>query len=289
MPANGYLRIGELARRTGVSPEVLRAWELRYGLLRPERTSGGFRLYSDLDERRVRRVQELIAAGVSAGEAARRALEDGAAVPAAEPAPGVVDELRGDLRGALDAFDGDRAHEAFDRLLAVLAVESVLQDVVLPYLHELGDRWERGDVSVAQEHFASNLLRGRLLGLARDWDAAPGPGVVLACPPRERHDLALIAFGVVAGRRGWRVTFLGGDTPFNTLEQSVRSVRPKLVVLSVATPAALQPHADAVRHLCSVAWVAVGGHADPELIRALGATPLEGDPVDAARTLSPRR
>jgi DNA-binding transcriptional MerR regulator len=288
MASNGYLRIGELARRTGVSPEVLRAWEQRYGLLRPERTPGGFRLYGDADERRVRRVKDLITAGVAAGEAARRVLEDGAS-PTPEPAGGALDDLRLDLRLALDTFDGERAHEAFDRLLAALAVESVLKDVVLPYLRELGERWERGEVSVAQEHFASNLLRGRLLGLARDWDAAPGPGVVLACPPGERHDLPLIAFGVVAGRRGWRVTFLGGDTPFDTLEDAVRSARASLVVLSVATPAALDAHADAVRHLASIAPVAIGGHADPERIRSLGASPLEGDPVDAARTLSTRR
>ena len=76
----GYLRIGELARRTGTSPELLRAWEQRYGLLEPSRSSGGFRLYSDEDESRVLTVKRLIADGLSASEAARATL-GGAAIP----------------------------------------------------------------------------------------------------------------------------------------------------------------------------------------------------------------
>ena len=289
MASNGYLRIGELARRTGVSPEVLRAWELRYGLLDPDRSPGGFRLYSDADERRVRTVRELIAAGVSAGDAARRALDDsGAARPGPLEDGGAVHALRHDLRSGLEGFDGERAHRALDRLLAALSIDAVLEDVVLPYLHELGDRWEAGQVSVAQEHFASNLLRGRLLGLARDWDATTGQCLVLACPPGERHDLPLIVFGIVAGRRGWRVTFLGGDTPFDTLERTARTERAALVVLSVSTPDVIERHPDALRHLASVAPFAIGGNADPERVRELGGAPLEGDPVDAARTLSSR-
>jgi MerR family transcriptional regulator, light-induced transcriptional regulator len=280
----GYLRIGELARRTGMSPEVLRAWEQRYGLLRPERSAGGFRLYSDLDERRVRRVKELIAAGLSAGEAARRALEPSEAADAATP---LIDELSAAFGHALDRFDGQRAHEAFDALLAAFSVETVLDVVVLAYLRALGDRWSRGEASVAQEHFASNLIRGRLLGLARGWDAGTGPGLVLACPPGERHDLPLIVFGIVAARRGWRVTFLGGDTPFDTVRDALRSAEPALIVLSVSTPSVLEDNAEQLRTLAEAVRVAVGGNADPRRVAELGARPLEGDPVAAARALAP--
>ena len=102
-----YLRIGELSRRTGTSPELLRAWEQRYGLLRPSRSEGGFRLYSDQDESRVLRTKALISQGLSASEAARQALTP--------PAPGsdtdalLIDELMAELRNALDRFDeGER-------------------------------------------------------------------------------------------------------------------------------------------------------------------------------------
>jgi DNA-binding transcriptional MerR regulator len=290
--AVGYLRIGELARRTGVSPEVLRAWEQRYGLLHPDRSAGGFRLYSDLDERRVRRVRELMGAGLSAGEAARRALD---AAAQGEPrdggasAPTLLGDRTGDLADALDRFDGVSAHRALDDLLAAFSVETVLRDAVLPYLRELGERWERGEVSIAQEHFASNLIRGRLLGLAREWDARAGPGLVLACPPGERHDLPLVVFGIVAARAGWRVTFLGADTPFETLEQAVGSARPALVVLSVADPARIDANAGAIERLAGDVPVSIGGNVDPARVEALGARALRGDPVGAALRLSTGR
>jgi DNA-binding transcriptional MerR regulator len=285
MATVGYLRIGELARRTGLSPEVLRAWEQRYGLLRPERSPGGFRLYTDLDERRVRRVQQLIAAGVSAGEAARRALEPRTGADPSD-APTVLEDLAGRLSTALDRFEDEAAHRAFDELLAAFAVETVLRDAVLPYLRRLGERWERGEVSVAQEHFASNLIRGRLLGLARSWDAGTGPGLVLACPAGERHDLPLIIFGIVAARRGWRITFLGGDTPFETLEDAAASARPALVVLSFATGERFDENAGAIERLARRVPVAVGGEVDRARVEASGARALEGDPVEAALALS---
>src|SRR5262245_14035177 len=166
------LRIGELSRRLGVSDHVLRAWESRYGLLRPVRSAGGFRLYSEHDEQRVRRMQAHLRRGLSAAEAARAAL--GETQPSADAAtPSVrlpggegMSDLAERLRAALDGFDEPLAQAVLDRLLTDLTVETVLRDVLMPYLRDLGDRWERGEVSVAQEHFASNVLRGRLSGMA---------------------------------------------------------------------------------------------------------------------------
>src|SRR3954454_22112917 len=100
---DGTIRIGELARRTGVSPELLRAWEHRYGLLQPSRSDGGFRLYSAMDEARIRRMTTLIAEGLSAAEAARHALNGGGG-PSANDTP-IVDQLADRLRAALDEFD----------------------------------------------------------------------------------------------------------------------------------------------------------------------------------------
>ena len=281
----GYLRIGELARRTGTSPELLRAWEQRYRLLEPSRSSGGFRLYSDEDEARVLTVKRLIADGLSAAEAARATL-GGEAIPDAEVGS-IADSLAGDLRAALDRFDEVGANEVFDRLLAALSVETVLQDVLLPYLRILGDRWARGEASVAQEHFASALIRGRLLGLGRGWGAGSGPALVLACPPGEEHDLGLIMFGIVVSRRGWRVTYLGQDTPFATIEEAVAAVDPQLVVLAVSAGTDLTVNTDGIRRLAERVAVAVGGAGMTEAEGSvLGLTILAGDPVDVGRSLS---
>ena len=137
-PGSGFLRIGELAKRTGVSPELLRAWEQRYGLLQPTRTAGGFRLYSAADEARVQRMQSLVSGGLAAAQAARLILSR-------EPAPGTVsasatilDDEAGNLTASLDRLDEQAANTALDRLLSAYTVEMVLQDVVLPYLHRLG-------------------------------------------------------------------------------------------------------------------------------------------------------
>ena len=286
MHDGGHLRIGELSRRTGVSPEVLRAWEQRYGLLRPERSAGGFRLYSTQDEERVRATSALIADGLSAAEAARRAL-DGAPVPVVEPDRSLVANLTAELRSALDAWDAERAHGILDRLFAALTVEASFRDVLLPYLHDLGDRWAAGEVSVAQEHFASNLIRGRVLGLGRDWGSAAGPHLLLACLPGEEHDLGTAMFGVLVARRGWRVTFLGADTPLDTVATCAELLRPALVVLSTTDPKRARANRDALRALAASVPLGLGGEVRPEDAAALGARTLPSDLVDAARTLTP--
>ena len=283
----GYLRIGVLAERTGVSPEVLRAWEQRYDLLRPSRSAGGFRLYSDDDVRRVQRTTDLIASGLSTGEAARQALE--ADIAEAPPVDGLlVEDLARRLREALDAMDAEVAHLAFDRLLASVTIATILGEVVLPYLRELGDRWATGEVSVAQEHFASNLIRGRLLGLARDWGSGEGPNVLLACPSGEAHDLGLIVFGIEVARRGWRVTFLGADTPIATIEATALRLRPELVVLGVSDPARALDEATAIRSLAAVAPVAIGGNVRPDDAEAMGVSLWREGPIEAARTATQR-
>jgi hypothetical protein len=126
---------------------------------------------------------------------------------------------------------------------------------VLPYLHELGERWASGEASVGQEHFASQLIRGRLLGLARGWDRGSGPRALLACAPGEQHDLGLIVFGVALRARGWRITYLGQDTPLETLAESARSLGPLAIVISSVSPDRLSrsgPSCDAWRalHTC---------------------------------------
>jgi MerR family transcriptional regulator, light-induced transcriptional regulator len=281
---NGYLRIGELAKRTGTSPELLRAWELRYGLLRPSRSAGGFRLYSEDDKAKILRTKQLIASGLSAAEAARQAVTGETVTEDATP---VLEGLADDLRDALDRFDEDGANRALDRLIAAASVETVMREVLLPYLRILGDRWARGDVSVAQEHFASALLRGRLLGLARGWGTGSGPTLVLACPPGEQHDLGLIMFGIAASRRGRRITYLGQDTPFSTIGATVDAVGPDLVVFGVAEGTSLGEHARAIRALAKRVPVAIGGAGiTKDEARGLGVLLLEGDPVEAAGALS---
>ena len=294
-PSHGspVLRIGELSRRLGVSDHVLRAWESRYGILQPVRSAGGFRLYSEADAGRVRRMQAHLAHGLSAAEAAQAVLgEDSRAKAdlgrAAGPrrAPPAESELSGALRQALDAFDEPAAQAVLDRLMSDLSLATVLRDVVVPYLTELGERWERGTASIAQEHFASNVIRGRLAGLARGWGNGHGPRTVLACPPGELHDLALMIFGIVLNRNGWRIDYLGMSTPVEELAQTVEARHPDLVVLAAAVPEHLDALAPQLTALAERAPLALAGAgATAELAAAVGARRLTGDPVTEAENI----
>ncbi len=283
--ATAPLRIGELSKRSGVSPHVLRAWERRYGLLRPTRSSGGLRLYSPEDLERVRLMRGHLAEGVAAAEAAAlvsSAPSDGPPVgPAFEP-----DSARRDLGAALESFDEARAHAVIDGLLAAATLDVFLKDVVLPYLHELGERWESGEASVAQEHFATNVLRGRLLGLGRDWGRGIGPRALLACLPGEQHDLGLIAFGLALRSRGWRITYLGTDTPVETLDNAAEAVEPDLIAVSAVASDRVHPLDDALRRLARRYRVVVGGVGATGASAEWGVLVLSVDPVSAAEHVS---
>ena len=284
---DGQLRIGELSRRVGVKPELLRAWERRYGLMQPVRSAGGFRLYSEADEARVRRMASHLEAGLSAAQAARAALEqsDSAEVhSAASPA-----ESAAALEAALASYDEQGAHGVFDRSLATFSTDAVLVDIVVPVLRSLGERWAAGQLTIAQEHFATNVLRGRLLGVARGWGRGAGPIALLACPPGEQHDLPLLLFGIPLREAGWRIVFLGAETPISTVERAVVAVAPRAVVFSAARAEPLRAVEQELTALATRVTVAIGGQgADAALAERAEAVLLDGDPVEAAASFAER-
>jgi methanogenic corrinoid protein MtbC1 len=269
------LRIGELSRRLGVSDYALRAWESRYALLQPVRSAGGFRLYSEADEAARTVLRE---DGVASADLA------GAAGP--RLAASTVSELSAAFRQALDAFDEPAAQAVLDRLVSDLSLTTILRDVVIPYLADLGERWQRGTASIAQEHFASNVIRGWLAGLARGWGSGHGPRAVLACPPGELHDMGLMIFGIVLNRSGWRIDYFGMSTPVEELERCVEATRPDLVVIAATLPETLEPLRPELAALARRAPLALAGAgATPEIATAVGARLMAGDLVTEAEQI----
>ncbi len=280
----GALRIGAFAARVGVSPELLRAWERRYGLLQPIRTEGGFRLYTDDDAARVERMKRALDEGLSAAEAARRAL---AQPPSTE---GRLDDARERLITAARAYDEAAVHATLDDALAAFALETVLRELVLPALREIGTEWEREALEVGQEHFATSLIRERLLSLARQWGRGGGPLAVLACLPGERHDIGLIAFGLVLRSHGWRILFLGADTPLPTLARAIDQTGAELAVVSSVDSERFETEAGPLRRIARATRLAVSGPgASDRFAKRLGVERLDGDVVAAAEWVAGAR
>jgi MerR family transcriptional regulator, light-induced transcriptional regulator len=319
------LRIGQLSRRVGISAGTLRAWERRYGIPNPVRTESGYRLYSREDEARVLRLNRLREEGLATAEAARLAGAEplsagetglgrapagpaassqagasysgpvvtrewgaGASAPAPLRAP-VQRERIEQLAAALSGFDEREANAVLDAALAELSFGTFVEGLVLPFLEELGRKWKRCEVTVADEHFATNLVRGRLLGLARSWGSGGGPGALLACPPNERHDLGLICFGLLLGERGWRITFFGQDTPLDALASAAESLAPSAVVVSSIEARRLRTAAERLEAIAHKWDLYLGGTGvTAEFADAVGAIALPGEPGRAAELIAER-
>ena len=284
------IQIGELSHRVGVSRALLRAWEHRYGLLRPVRTPNGFRLYSELDEWRVRLMHEQLRSGVSAREAARavRTAERQREGRAGSPDVAVrIARFTDTLQAALEAFDDERVHASLDRLFALLGVEVAIRDVLLPYLRDLGERWARAEIGVGEEHFTSRLLEGRLLSLARGWNKGPGPRAILACPPNEHHTLPLIAFGLALRGRGWRNIYLGADTPPSAIHKAANTVDAMLIAVPAVNPERFHAVARDLRALARTRrLILAGAGATPAAAAHIGIDAMRQDPITAAAALS---
>jgi methanogenic corrinoid protein MtbC1 len=281
--AGERIRIGELSRRTGVSVALLRAWEQRYGVTDPIRTPGGFRTYGAEDERRVRAMRAGIEGGLSASRAAAAVVSGAGFV-----APGASSTLRpADIRAALadaiDRFDERGANAALDRLLAGFSLETALDEGFLPYLQSLGARWEAGEVTIAQEHFATSIIRGRLLALARNWGDGAGPLALLACPTGEQHDLGLICFGLGLRARGWRIALLGPNTPIDTLAEAADRLDPALVAIASMQGTLLEEVEGEISGLAERHRVALAGPgAAGARLRQTRAWLVDGPPMEAA-------
>ena len=230
---------------TGLSPATLRAWERRYGLLKPQRSAGGHRLYTEDDIQMLKWLVARQAEGLSISHAIElwRSLEEtGPQPPRLAPVPllhtttahTTIDELRREWIQACLVFNEQAAEQALNEALAFTTPETVCTELLQKGLAEIGSGWYAGAVSVQQEHFASALAMRRLSALFAA-TAAPtrSERILAACPPGEQHDFVLLMLAFLLRRRGWDVVYLGANVPLARLDSTVRLVSPSLI-LSVA-------------------------------------------------------
>lgn len=240
--------IGVVERRTGLPAHTIRAWERRYGAVEPERSEGGHRLYSEAEIRRLSLLAELTAAGHRIGQIAsldtgrlrELARPEGDAEPsgadgAVRSRPGAASV--GELLEAVRTYDGDRLEEAFRRAALTMSAHGLIEEVVAPLMVRIGDAWERGEISPAQEHLASGVVMRTLGWLLENCEpTGEAPRAVVATPAGQVHNLGALLAASTAAASGWRVTYLGGDLPADEIARTVREVGARAVAISVVHP-----------------------------------------------------
>lgn len=228
--------IRTLSALTGVNPVTLRAWERRYGLLRPLRSDKGHRLYTHTHVDQIRRVLALLDRGVPVGRV-KELLEAEAAVSAGGTGPwtGYLERAA----SAIARFDEAEVDRIYEDALSLHPMHVVTRRLVLPLLERLGERWTKIAGAVAEEHFFATYMRSKL-GARLQYRSryAAGPRLVAACAPGEQHEIGLLLFALEAAEAGLRPLILGADTPFAEIALAVqRSGADAAVVSSSVDPA----------------------------------------------------
>jgi DNA-binding transcriptional MerR regulator/methylmalonyl-CoA mutase cobalamin-binding subunit len=229
-------RIGVVAQRTGLSEEVIRAWERRYGVPRPQRTRGGYRVYSEDDVALLARLRDLTREGMAIREAAalvpqlRRELA-GDARPATNGDRSPVDRFEAAILAAAAALDQEAVERVLDEALAVLSPLQLYDQLVVRLEARVGERSRRGTPGIAEERLVTQAIRGRLLALLRVSPSGTRGHVVCACLPDEEHDVGLLGAALRFRHAGWRVTFLGARTPVAHLLHVATTLRAKTIAL----------------------------------------------------------
>ncbi len=240
--------IGEVGRMTGLSPDVIRAWESRYRTVTPTRSPGGTRLYSDADVLRLRLLARATAAGRPIRSVARLSTEELLAltlpVAGAPEATGVPDSGRSVAREALTAallaveqMDGPALHAALMGAIPLLRPGEFVDQLMYPLLTRAGELWGDGTICAAHEHLLSVQVR-RVLGWLLDTLPAPpeAPLLITTTLAGQRHEFGAMLAGFLAAEAGWRVVHLGADLPAADIGRAARQLRAVAVALSVVMP-----------------------------------------------------
>ena len=222
------LNIAALSRRTGVAPDTLRKWEQRYRILRPSRTEGGQRRYSEHDVDRVLWLKARLEEGYRIGEAATLLGLDSDET-ATDPADHVTlifaAAARSDVAAVNRLLDHAFAHDLL----------TTCNQIVQPLLVQIGEAWHAGSFSMSQEHLVTGAVRARLERKLAETRAAIHGRAVLACGPGERHELGLLMLAVLLRADGWDVAYLGPDLPVEETMRLVCESNAQLVAFSVGT------------------------------------------------------
>ncbi|CAM4253447.1 MerR family transcriptional regulator [Paenibacillus tarimensis] len=243
--------IKEVASRTGISTQLIRKWEERYGAVAPVRLPNGYRGYTKQDLDTLiwlkKRVDESVPIGMAVMEHKSRSAAEAEKErepilrewlnPAEQEAPAA--DRQAAVNRMLDYFerlDYPSAQRYFEQLMNMHSFDDLLMNIMKPALFELGERWESGRISEYQEHFGSHFIRDKLITLRNLLRAAPdSPLLVTACGPGERQELGILFLGFFATQQGFRVAYLGASPAEKGILDCLREMKPAAFVFSFSS------------------------------------------------------
>ena len=217
---------------TGVNSITLRAWERRYGLIKPIRTPKGHRLYTQTDIDLIQQVLELLDKGISIGQV-KDYLKGKSTKPETKTATDPWTNYQRRMLNAIVRFDTNALDQTYNDALSLYPIDLVTKHLILPLLKNLGRRWAENEGSIAEEHFFGAYLRNKL-GARFHHHAAnqDGPLLVAASLPGEQHEIGLMLFCLSALNQGYRLVYLGADTPFSELATPAERAQADAILLS---------------------------------------------------------
>ena len=239
MSANGTrYSIKAVALATGLSVETLRAWERRYGIVEPQRDVSGHRMYTGCDVSRLKRLRETTDRGHAIGKIAHLSdaeLDDLLAARGEEhPHQAGARALADRILTATENYDLEACDQAVAMAFALLPVGDVVSEVLTPVLHEVGERWHRGEFTVGQERLVSSAVRRQISGLLNTYNsAAKGATIVFATISGEPHELGILMYAVLAASRKLRARYLGADLPPEEISNFASKVGAAAVAVSL--------------------------------------------------------
>ncbi|MDH5633327.1 MAG: MerR family transcriptional regulator [Gammaproteobacteria bacterium] len=221
--------IRTVSELTGVNSVTLRAWERRYGLIKPARTESGHRLYSAAHVERIFEVLALLEKGVSISQVKQ-------SFDSREEKQQELDvfaRTRDKMFDAVTRFDDATLEAVYTGALSEFPVDMITANIILPLLERLGERWREQPGGIAEEHFFGFYLRNKLgARFHHRQSRASGKMLLMSCLPGEQHDIGLLLFALAAHETGYRVTVLGADLPLTELEAAARRIQCDAIVVS---------------------------------------------------------
>lgn len=248
-----HFTIKDIENLSGIKAHTLRIWEQRYQLFIPKRKESKHRYYDNEDLKHILRISQLYHNGVKISKIAQ--------LPASSIRSMAMEQYIGKqnadayihrlIEASID-FDEERFEELFEQALKQFGLEVTIIDVMYAFLERIGLLWLTDHVIPAQEHFASNIIKRKIISALDALKTKPSPSsgtYVLFTPEGEQHEIPLLLNHYLMKASGKKSIYMGVDVPFDDIDIYVKLKNPKYLYFHAITHLYEQPMDDLLKQL----------------------------------------